>query len=74
MPCLKVKCIHIYIYICTYPSDGLRAGGGCEAAVTASRRYWSDKLRECAQLLNIKIFSPKLKMDVNKSYVRPAIP
>ena len=57
----------------TYLGDSVSAGGGCEAAVTARTiRGWA-KLRECGELLYIKIFPVMLKGAAYRSYSRPAI-
>ena len=57
----------------TYLGDRVSASRGCEAAVTARTRCGWDKLRKCGELLYGRRFPLRLKMAVNKSYVRPAI-
>ena len=57
----------------TYLGDRVSASGGCEAAVTAGTRCGWAKLRECGELLYDRRFPLKQKVDVYKSYVRPAI-
>ena len=57
----------------TYLGDRVRAGGGCEAAVTARTRCGWDKSRECGELLHGRRFPLKTKGTVYKSYVKPAI-
>ena len=52
--------------------DRVSAGGGCETAVTARTRCGWVKFRKCGDLLYGR-FPPKLKWNVYKSYVRPAI-
>ena len=56
----------------TYLGDRVSRGGGCEAAVTASRCGWF-KLRECSELLYGRIFPLRLKGAVYKYSVRPTI-
>ena len=57
----------------TYLGDSVSAGGGCETAVTARRRYGWINFRECGKLLHAKRFPLKLKWVVYKSYARPTI-
>ena len=57
----------------TYLGDKMSAYGGSEAAVTARTRCWWVKHRECVELVYGRIFHLRLKGDVCKSYVRPAI-
>ena len=56
-----------------YLGDGVNAGGGCEAAVTAKARIGWGKFRECGELMHSKRFSLKLKGMVYKSCVRLAM-
>ena len=56
-----------------YLGDGVNAGGGCEAAVTAKARIGWGKFRECGELMHSKRFSLKLKGMVYKSCVRSAM-
>ena len=57
----------------TYHGDRVSAGGGCEAAVTASRRCGWVKFRVCSELLYVRRFPLRLYGAVYKSYVWPAI-
>ena len=57
----------------TYLGDRVRAGGGCEAVVTAKTRCGRDKLRECGELQYGGMFPLKLNGTAYKCYVRPAI-
>ena len=57
----------------TYLSDMVSAGGGCEAAVTATTNFGWVKFRECGELLYGRIFPLRLIGAVHKSYVRPAM-
>ena len=57
----------------TYLGDRVSAGGGCEAAVTVRTRCGWAKISECGELLYGRRFLLRLKRDVNKSYVTPAI-
>ena len=57
----------------THHGDRVSAGGGCEAAVTASRRCGWVKFRVCSELLYNRKFLLKLKMAVYYSYVMPTI-
>ena len=54
----------------TYLGDRVRAGGGCEAAVTDITRCGWVTLRECDELLHGRRFPLKLKGAINKSYIR----
>ena len=53
--------------------DGVSAGGGCEAVVTARTKCSWVKLRECSELLYGRRFPLRLKEAVYENYVRPAI-
>ena len=55
--CDKVETVREFTYLC----DSVRAGGGCEAAVTARTRCGWVKLRECGELLYDRRFPLKLK-------------
>ena len=57
----------------TYLGDRVRAGGGCEAAVTARTTCGLAKLRECGELLYGWRFPLQLKGAVHRSHVWPAI-
>ena len=57
----------------TYLGDRVSAGGGCEAVVTARTRCGWVKFRECGEMLHGRRFPQRLKVDVYKSYVSPAI-
>ena len=57
----------------TFLGDGVCAGGGCEAALTARTRCGWFELRECEELLYWRRFPLRLKGAVYKSYVSPAI-
>ena len=57
----------------TYLGDRVRAGGGCETALTARTRSGLIKLRECSELLYGRRFPLRLKLDIYRSYVRPTI-
>ena len=57
----------------TYLGDRVSVGGGCEAAVTARKRYGWFMFWECNELLYVRIFPLKLKVSVCKSYIMPAI-
>ena len=52
--------------------DGLNAGGGSEAAVTARTRIGLIKFRECGKLLYGRKFSLKMKGRIYQSCVRSA--
>jgi len=56
-----------------YLGDRVNAGGGCEAAVTATARIGWVKFRECGELLHSERFSLKLKGMVYRSCVRSAM-
>ena len=49
------------------------AGGGCMADVTARKRCWAVKLRECGELLYVRRFPFGLKGGVYKSCVELVI-
>ena len=53
----------------TYLGDGVCAGGGCEAAVTARTRCGWVEFRECGELLYERRFPLRLKGAVYGSYV-----
>ena len=57
----------------TYLCDKLSAGGGFEAAVSDTTRCWLVKFRECSELLYSWRFHLRLKGDVCKNCLRPAI-
>ena len=57
----------------TYFRDRVSANGGCEVAVTTRTRCGWAKFMECSELLHDRLFPPKLKGVVNKSYIRLAI-
>ena len=57
----------------TYLGDRESAGGGCEAAVTASTRCRRVALKECGEWLYGRTLPPKLNGAVDKSYVRLAV-
>ena len=57
----------------TYLDDRVSAGGGCEAAVTASVRCEMVNFWACGELLYGRRFCLRLKWAVYVSYVRPAI-
>ena len=67
--CDEVKTVREFTYI----GDRVRAGGGCEDAVTARTRCGLVKFEECGELLYGRRFPPELKVVVNRSYVRPVI-
>ena len=67
--CAEVETVRPF----TYLGDRVSAGGGCEAAVTARTRCWCIKLKECGELQCGRKFPLKLKGDVHKSYIKPAI-
>ena len=52
----------------------VRAGGGCEAAVTVRTRCEWVKVRECGELLYGRRFPLRMKGTVYTSYIRAAIP
>ena len=51
----------------------MSTGGGCETAVTARTRCGWDKFRECGEFLYGRKLHLRLKGDVYKCYVWPAI-
>ena len=53
--------------------DGVSAGGGCEAALTARTRCGWVEFRECGELLNCMRIPLRLKGTVYKSYIKPVI-
>ena len=57
----------------TYLGDKVSAGGGCEAAVTASTICWWVKFSECGEFLYGRSFPARLKGAVYLSYVWPAM-
>ena len=57
----------------TYLGDGVSAGGGCEAAVTARTLCRWVKFSECGEFLHGKRFPLMPKGAVYKGYDRPAI-
>ena len=57
----------------THLGDRVRAGGGCEATVTARTRCEWVKFMECGVLLCGKRFPLRLKGAVYRSYVRSAM-
>ena len=57
----------------TYLGDRVSAGVGCEATVTVRTRCGWIKCRECGELLYDRRFPLRLKGDVYKRYMRPAI-
>ena len=50
--CDEVKTVSVF----TYLGDRVSAGGGCEAAMTASTRCGWVEVRECCELLYGKMF------------------
>ena len=64
--CEEVEPVRGFCYL----EDRVKAGGGCEAAVTARARIGWVKFRDCGKLLNSKRFSLKLKVMVYWSCVR----
>ena len=67
--CIEVETVREF----TYLGDREKAGGGCEAAVTARKICGWVTSRECDELQYGRIPPLKLKGAVYKSYVRPAI-
>ena len=57
----------------TYLGDIVRAGGGCEAAVTARTRCGCVKFTECGELQCGRRSPIKLKWAAHRSYARQAI-
>ena len=57
----------------TYLGHRVSTGGGCEAVVTARTRCGMVKFRECGELLYDRTFPLRLKGDVYKSCIRPAM-
>ena len=62
MLCVEVKTVREV----TYHGDRVRAGGGCEAAVTTITRCGWVKFWECCELLYGRRFALRLKEAVNK--------
>ena len=67
--CDEVETVVEFIYL----GDRVSACGGCEAAVTARTRCGLVRFRECGKLLYDMRYPLRLKGDVYKSYVKPAI-
>ena len=55
----------------TYLGDRVRAGGGCEAAVTVRSRCGWVKFREYVELVYGRRFPLRQNASVYESYVRP---